>query len=129
NEFGDKNIPTIDEKTASKKQKQEHLETLGSLVAKMDLGSIDNCRFKSKKGFVNQNSIDGVADLKAFYEKTGLNIDRFEDMQKLIAINMMTQSRNATGTKDGKKDFAVTAFPALHSCNDDTYTERLTKFV
>ena len=129
NELASKSIPVIDEKKASKEQKLQHLMALGKIVSSMELEASDDCGFSSKKAFVHQSTLDQVSLLKEFYEQSGINLDRAHDIQKLIGINMLTQSRNATETNDGKKEFAVKKFASLYSCNDSAYLDRLAKFV
>jgi len=102
---------------------------LGKIVSSMELEASDDCGFSSKKAFVHQSTLDQVSLLKEFYEQSGINLDRAHDIQKLIGINMLTQSRNATETNDGKKEFAVKKFASLYSCNDSAYLDRLAKFV
>lgn len=129
NELTSKKIPTIDEKKASKDQKLKHLEELGKIVSSIELNTSDECGFKSKKVFVHQNTTDSVNELKSFKNATGLNLDRASDIQRLVGINMMTQSRNATETEGGKKAFAVKKFASLYSCNDSDYLDRFSRFV
>lgn len=129
NELASKSIPLIDEKKATKDEKLKHLMALGKLVSSMELETSDECGFSYKKAFVHQSTLQDVSVLNDFYKESGLNLDRALDIQKILGINMLTQSRNATGSKDGKKEFAVTKFAALFSCNDSAYLDRLSKFV
>ncbi|GAB4020976.1 MAG: hypothetical protein Fur0010_23930 [Bdellovibrio sp.] len=129
NEFANQEVPRIDEKKASKDQKLKHLLDLGKIVSSREIESSDECGFKTKKVLIHQNSIEGVADLKSFFDESGLNLDRAADIQKILGINMLSQSRNATETEGGKKEFAVKKFASLYSCNDKAYMERFSRFV
>jgi len=66
-------------------------------------------------------------DLQDFEKASGLNLDKFSDINKLIAVNITTQSKNALGL--GDKDFAVKNFTPLLTCNDKAHTERTRKFI
>ncbi len=124
-------LPVLAEKGATKTSKYEHLVSLGKILAEMNPAVTDNCNFRSKKAFIHQNSLGNKKNsgLSKFYEETGLNLDRFSDIQKVLAAGLLTQSRNWNEPSKGKKDFAMAKFPPLFSCHTGRYTNRLANFV
>ena len=88
---------------------------------------LTHCKFSEPKGFVHQHSLKHHG-LDAFQEKTGLNLDRFVDIQKLLAINLLTQSRNLRDP-EGDPDYAVKRMVPLYSCNDLEYTKFIQAFI
>lgn len=68
-------------------------------------------------------------DLKYFYEKTGLNIDRVSDLTRLLAVQLLTQNRNKMDPIKGKSDYAMKYFPPLYSCNDTAHVLRMNEFI
>ena len=125
----DKDVSILPEKGATKATKAAHLNTIAEYVKTMDFQAKDNCGFKYKKGFVHQNSKSINKYLGPFQEATGMNLDRFADIHKLLAINLLTQTRNLNEPTKGKLEYAITTFPPLFSCHDETYMKRLSKFV
>ena len=67
--------------------------------------------------------------MKKFKTDTGLDMDSFEDIYRLLAVNILTQSRNVVNPDKGDPRFAVDYFPPLYSCDDPAYGERLYNFV
>lgn len=86
------------------------------------------CKFNSAKGFVNQDTLYFQNELNVFMKNTNLNLDRFADIQKLLAANLLNQSLNKT-SKDGDPSYAVSYFPSLYSCNDEKHLNRFTNYV
>ncbi len=123
------------------------------LIKKLD--NQGTCSFPEEKGFVYQNSLaaNSAADsgendhdhddeegsaasadashpadnLVLLAKKAGINLDRAQDIEKLLGSLIMTQSRNIRSASQAKN--AVGYFPSLYSCNDEAYTERFEKFV
>lgn len=122
-------INVLPEKGASAKLKKAHLEYLGKTVANMKLEASDNCGFKDRKAFVHQDTIKKDSALSEFYTNTGINLDRILDIQKLMAVGMMSQSRNKNEPSKGKEEYRVTKFASLYSCNDESYMKRLFSFI
>lgn len=145
-----KGVPTPKEES-----KEEFSKTLLKLVKSkpfLALKNSDSCDFKEKKGFVyqeaqsNDNSVEQNGDqddddkdseaksaplynddLETFYQKTGLNLARAHDIEKLLGALLMTQNRNIRGI--GKPQEAPAYFPSLYSCNDQGYSQRFEHFV
>ena len=88
-----------------------------------------SCEFKEAKGFVTQNSLPEDKDLLAFEKSSGLNLDRFRDIQRLISVSMITQSRNRNDPEKGDPDFAVKKFTPLYTCNDEYHSKRVKDFI
>jgi hypothetical protein len=86
------------------------------------------CNFGLPKGFVNQDTLYFQEELKLFMKNTNLNLDRFSDIQKLLAANLLNQSLNKI-SKDGDRSYAVSYFPSLYSCNDEKHLGRFTNYV
>lgn len=86
------------------------------------------CDFKVQKGFVNQDTLYFQRELSYFMKNTNLNLDRFSDIQKILAANVLNQSLNKI-SKDGDRSYAVTYFPSLYSCNDEKHLKRFTNYV
>tara|TARA_R110002072_G_scaffold534_2_gene3588 strand:- start:122537 stop:124588 length:2052 start_codon:yes stop_codon:yes gene_type:complete len=122
-------MPTLPEKGSSRAMKKEHAYKIAKKISEMKLTTVDNCNWKRKKGFVHQDTIMKNKYLKPLYEQTGLNLDRFEDIQKLLAVNLMTQTRNLNEPSKGKLEYAITKFPPLISCHSEKYLSRLNNFV
>jgi cytosine/adenosine deaminase-related metal-dependent hydrolase len=99
-----------------------HLAKLGRAAASLKFPPPTGCDFSSKKGFVLQSS--GEPTITQFEKDSGLNLDRFEDIQRLLALNVLTQSINLTA-KDGDPKSAVTYFPSLYSCHDSAHSRRV----
>ncbi|MFZ3228834.1 MAG: amidohydrolase family protein [Pseudobdellovibrio sp.] len=89
---------------------------------------LPKCDFKIEKGFVKQDTLKFEPDLELFYKNTNLNLDRFEDIQKILAVNLLNQSLNKI-SKDGDRSFAVSYFPSLYSCNDEKHLTRFSNYV
>jgi hypothetical protein len=68
-------------------------------------------------------------ELKNYLNDTGLNLDRFVDIEKLLGISLLTQSYNRNNKLKGKITFAVNVFPSLYSCNDHDYERRVFSFI
>ena len=67
--------------------------------------------------------------LKAFYDSTGMNLDRFQDIQRLLGAGLATQSHNRNNPKVGDPNFIISDFSTLFSCNDPGHKKRLLEFV
>lgn len=94
-----------------------------------DLETQDLCKFPVRKVFVNQTSNETA--VVEYQTQTGLNLDRFTDIQKLLGVSVMTQPRNLIEPKHSaaKAEFATKYFASLYSCNDPIYQERFRQFV
>lgn len=127
----DNTFKTLPEAGATKASKTAHLEYMAKTVASMDLKAQDKCGFKEKKAFVHQNSFkdNKSSDLDKFQVATGLNLDRFKDIHKLMAVGMLSQSRNRNEPSKGNSKFSVLTFPSLYSCNEQSYMDRLFSFI
>lgn len=89
----------------------------------------DKCGFSEPKAMVTPHSLDDEEDLRAFRDASGIDLDRVQDITRVLAINLMTQSRNKLDPKEGKPEFALKYFPALYSCNDENHMRRLENFI
>jgi cytosine/adenosine deaminase-related metal-dependent hydrolase len=122
-------VKHLPEKGSNKAKKTAQLNYLAKTVKAMKLKATDKCGFKVKKALAYQSSVQKDSALTKFQNETGINLDRFEDLHKIIAIGMLTQSRNRNEPSKGKDSFKVTEFPSLYSCNDEGYMKRLFSFV
>lgn len=101
---------------------------LGLKIPK-DLPTQDSCKFSIRKLFVSKSSNeDTVIEYK---NKTGLNLDLFRDIQKLLGVAVMTQSRNLIEPEHtaSRPEYVTKYFAPLYSCNDQTYLNRFNQFV
>lgn len=89
----------------------------------------NSCKFEEYKGFVHQNTSLIDSKVLDFKDSSGLNLDRFRDIQRLIGINLMTQSRNRNDPEEGDPDYQVKDFTPLYTCNDSRHYNRLINFV
>ncbi|AGH94716.1 amidohydrolase family protein [Pseudobdellovibrio exovorus] len=89
----------------------------------------DKCGFSEEKVLVTSNSVEANADMRSFREATGMDLDKAHDLTRVLAINIMTQSRNKLDPKEGKPEYALKYFPALYSCNDSNHMRRITNFI
>ena len=105
-----------------------HVVKIGVLAKGLKMGPSQSCLFTHSKALVTQNSMAIEPGLNMIREKTGLNLDRFEDLQKILALNLLTQTRNLN-EPDGDPLFAVKSFPSLYSCNNSSHVERVSGFV
>ncbi|MCB0393051.1 MAG: hypothetical protein KDD25_00750 [Bdellovibrionales bacterium] len=107
-------------------------EKLGDLVGSEELQiQNDAKRCKFQKAFVFQEAVfgdasmeDGLVDFQMATggRKTGLNLNRVLDLQKLLGIHLLSQSNNAlSSTLSNAMDY----FPSLYSCNDKNSTPHL----
>ncbi len=124
-------VPVLAEKGSNKSSKYNHMVEIGKIMAAKNPAVTDNCDFRGKKAFIHQDSLSNSSNsgLSQFKEETGLNLDRFLDVQKVLAVGLLTQSRNWNDTSKGKKDFAMDTFPPLFSCHTESYTNRLANFI
>ncbi|MFN8945406.1 MAG: amidohydrolase family protein [Pseudobdellovibrionaceae bacterium] len=130
----DQNIPKppMDQKRVTKDVALllEHLSTLGKLVKTKEFQAQRSCQFEHPKVFVNQNSLGPGADRQTygsiitFMSETGLNLDRARDIAKILAINLLTQTRNRLEA-DGDPSFALQKFSPVYSCNDNVHQAKL----
>lgn len=127
-------IPIL-EGSPDRAEKMNHAEVIGRKVMEKSevIASEDNCKFEEQKGFAYQNS--GTEEVLAYYmatsmeEALGLNLDRFRDIQRLIGVGLITQSRNRNDKKKGDPDYAINDFSPLYTCNDEYHYKRLTGFI
>lgn len=101
-----------------------HLEKIGQYAARLKPPVAGNCQFKQKKVFVTPDTVRYQSDLEIFRRASGIDLDRFVDLKKLLAVSAMTQSRNLIDPK-GDPTFALKYFPPLYSCNDAAHTARI----
>lgn len=99
-----------------------HLVSLAEYVATKKLPPAKGCKFSSEMGFVHQESKEDA--IGAFQEKTSLNLDRFEGIQRLLAVNVLTQGLNKV-SKEGDPKFSTGYFAPLFSCNDEYHQSRI----
>ncbi len=116
------------EATAAAKKAQ--LRQMATRVAGLRLTKDPLCRFSGsgERAFVHQNSVQFDKDLLSLRNETGVNLDRFFDVKNILAIGLLTQSKNATGV-GGKREDRVTSFPPLYSCNDPKHRERVSQMI
>jgi len=115
---------------AGKESLLNHFTSIAKASKSIPLTSVNRCKMESK-GLVYQETI-GNKDKKPlydFYRATGVNLDHYEDLYRLLGTNVMTQSRNATNQEGGNSRFALSYFPSLFSCNDPPYLYRITHMV
>lgn len=127
NDFTKKQVITLSADKSDADGMSKHLIALGKMVHGMSFSESDDCAFSEKKAMVLFDS--KVPELVKFEEQTGLNLDRFVDLEKILGINMMTQSYNRNSKEKGKVEFAVNYFPSLYSCNDAPYMKRVFNFI
>ncbi len=149
NEFGmaqllaEDDAPVLFERN-EKPKKDEELAFLDELSAyitgKAEKSRIDakiTCEFAEEKVFVHQSTMNEEDKLKDFKDSSGMNLDRYRDIQLLLGANLTTQSRNLNDPERGDKDFAIGGnpevasqdFTPLYSCNDSYHSQRLLKFI
>ncbi|MFZ4714462.1 MAG: amidohydrolase family protein [Bacteriovoracaceae bacterium] len=131
NEEVKKQVISLPEGKGDEAAMAQHLVALGKYVAGMEFETTDACDFSENKAMVHQNTLDKAenAELKKYFEDTGLNLDRFVDIEKLLGISLLTQSFNRTSKEKGKVAFAVNVFPSLFACNDQDYSKRVFGFI
>lgn len=116
----DKGVPAAGGAT-----KADHMAKIASIAAGLELTERDDCGTEAPKVFVHQDSL-ADNNLEEFKAATGLDLDRYADIQKFLGLNLMTQSRNLA---EGLTEFLVTYFPPILSCNDPEHRERVAKMV
>jgi hypothetical protein len=116
---------------ASPEQKEDFLAELGRLITDLAPAARSEvlCQMEEAKGFVFQNSFAAEPKLAAFQRSSGLNLDRFQDIQRLIGINLMTQSLNRTDSERGDPQYQVQEFTPLYTCDDPKHFSRLMGYV
>ena len=80
--------------------------------------------FNKSKGMVISSGID--KDLNKFQEKTDLNLSKASDVQKILQVLLVTQSRNRV---ENREEYQVESFPSLISLADLNYTKRFNEFI
>ncbi|MBT3585880.1 MAG: hypothetical protein HN509_13320 [Halobacteriovoraceae bacterium] len=121
-------VPALDPVGATKASKYEHLIKMGKFASAHDVKQNNNCDVKNKV-FLHQDTVSKDKDLLPFMEQTGLNLDRVNDIYRLMAVGMLTQSRNRNNKKKGKKDYRVLEFDSLFGCHTTGYQKRIFDFV
>lgn len=111
----------------SKSVQREHVVSLARQARALDLVAADNCGFREEKLLVRQSTAEPA--IRKLESESGLNLDRYDDIQRFLALSLTTQSRNAVDPTKGDEKFAVKAMAPLLSCNDPQYLERLNAFV
>ena len=126
-----KQVISIPDEKMDEEAMAKHLVQLGKYISKLNFETTDACHFTENKAMVNQQtlSMPQNKELKTYFAETGLNLDRFVDIEKLLGISLLTQSYNRTNKVKGKINFAVNVFPSLYSCNDDDYEKRVFGFI
>ena len=117
-------VPIPPEDTG-KEIKSQHLAKIGSFAMSVRPSTTGLCKFNSPKVFVSADTVAYVPELSKFKAASGLNLDRFSDIQKLLAISALSQSKNLTDAKEGDLRYALTYFPSLYSCNDPAHSGRI----
>lgn len=107
----------------------DHLIKLATLSKSIPTAPANGCGFQVKKGFVHQNSIAEVPELKNLRATTQVNFDRYMDIAKFIALNLLTQNKNLSDPSVGVPASAIKKFPTLYSCNDADHLARVRNFV
>ncbi len=103
-----------------------HQESLAKYDKLKDMQPVNTCGFE--KGFVRQDSSEGI--VVDFRKATAVDLDKAGDIEKVLAMNLMTQSYNRRpANQKGDANFAVAKFPPLFGCNDGAYDQRLAKFI
>ncbi len=111
----------------SKTDQRKQVVALAQKARELQLQGADNCGFAEEKLFVRQTTAE--AAVRKLEADSGLNLDRYDDIQRFLALSLTTQSRNAIDPAKGDEKFAVKAMAPLLSCNDPKYLERLNAFV
>jgi len=102
--------------------KSLHFQQIVAAAQDMTIPVDVRCEFEQQKVLVAQESGEPVVQtLKA---QSGLNLDRFLDIQKLLAVNVLTQSFNRS-SRDGDPGFATSYLHSLYSCNDPDHLARV----
>ncbi len=104
--------------------KVEQLIKLGQVAASLRPPVSGACKFTEKKVFVTPDTVTYVPELSDFRKQSGIDMDKFSDISKLIAVSALTQSKNVMDA-GGDPRFALTYFPPLYSCNDAAHTARI----
>ncbi len=125
-------VPPMDQKRVTRDSALllSHLQALGKFVKERSFSPKIRCGFEERKVFVHQTSLGSSADREQygeilnFMEETGLNLDRASDLAKILAVNLLTQSRNML-EPEGDPDYAVKNFTPLYSCNDEQHQAKL----
>ncbi|MBC7464490.1 MAG: amidohydrolase family protein [Bdellovibrio sp.] len=125
--FSFTDIDTLESLPAAEKAEKKLFE-ISKFAHEAKIPHIGKCDFKVQKGFVNQDTLYFQRELSYFMKNTNLNLDRFSDIQKILAANVLNQSLNKI-SKDGDRSYAVTYFPSLYSCNDEKHLKRFTNYV
>jgi hypothetical protein len=131
NDEVNKQVISIPEEKMDEDSMAKHLVQLGKYIAKLNFETTDACHFTENKAMVKQQTLNMVQnkELKNYLNDTGLNLDRFVDIEKLLGISLLTQSYNRNNKLKGKITFAVNVFPSLYSCNDHDYEKRVFSFI
>lgn len=120
-------LPVAPSGKLSNAKKIAHLEAVGKAAMQLDLDVVDSCGFTEAKVFVHQDSWKRNGIPESFFANSGVDLDRFSNIQRLIGANMMTQTRNQASGVDEK--YWVQYFPSLYSCNDPQHQERVALMV
>ncbi len=105
-----------------KKDKEAQLARIAGFLSGRNISVNDACGFTEKRYFVRQNSL-AANGLEGFRETSGLDLDRYQDIAKLLGISLLTQSRNRASKVD--PEFLVDKFPPLLACNNLSHSERV----
>lgn len=105
-----------------------HLVKVGVFAAGLKPPVNGTCKFNSRKAFVTADTVRYLPELAKFKTESGLDLDKFTDIKKLLAVAALTQSKNMTDPS-GDPKFALTYFPPLYSCDDPLHTARISGMV
>ncbi|MES3038022.1 MAG: amidohydrolase family protein, partial [Bdellovibrionota bacterium] len=109
----------------TKESSAQHLKQLGAMAASMNPSTNGTCQFATEKVLVHATTVNAIPELATFERGSRINLDRFSDIEKLLALNALSQSKNWTDKKVGDPKFALTYFPPMYSCNDARHTGRI----
>lgn len=112
--------------TVTAAQKAQQLVAVARSVENRRMRGASRCELTEPKLLVAQDTLM-KNNLSEFLEASGLNLDRYQDLFKLLAVNLLTQSRNFVA--DVKGPIAVENFPPLLSCNDPAHERRIREIV
>lgn len=108
--------------TATPEQKGEAMAALAQRPEVKDAVPSTKCGFQ--KGFLAQSS--GEAIVGTWKAASGLDLDTAAGVQKTLAIGLLTQSFNRNpNSQKGDRKYAVTVFPPMYGCDDESYTKRI----
>lgn len=121
----DSTIPTLLEPNPTPAAKLAHLNRLGVVAAQYPFTLKDDCKMLEPKVLSQQNTLSYRPALMSFFQSTKINLDRFSDIQKLLALTSTSQGLNRTDGVPSNDRYALTALPSLYTCNNSAHGLRL----